>query len=75
MQINGKPKAFLRSDALDFIDLYKSLGERAENFLPNNVVDKLANFVKICFDEPIDPAKQQAEIDKAILELKEAIPS
>ncbi len=75
MQITGKSKAFLRSDALDFINLYQSLGERAENFLPNNMLYMLTNFVKLCYDEPLDPSRQQAEIDKAILELKEAIPS
>lgn len=74
MQTNGKPKIKLRSDAHDYINLYKSLGERAENFVPNNVLTSLKNFVRICFEEPIDPSKQLAEIDKYILEFKELIP-
>ena len=74
MQTNGKPKIKLRADAHDYINLYKSLGERAENFVPNNVLTSLNNFVRICFEEPIDPAKQLAEIDKYILEFKELIP-
>jgi hypothetical protein len=74
MQLPGKPIAKLQSDAKDFINLYTSLGERAENFLPKHVVDNLKNFVKVCCQEPDDPARQQAEIDKYILELKESIP-
>jgi len=74
MQITGKPKIKLRSDAQDYVNLYKSLGERAENFVPNNVLTSLENFIKICFDEPIDPSKQLAEIDKYLLEFKELIP-
>ena len=74
MQITGKPKIKLRSDAHDYINLYKSLGERAENFVPNYVLTSLENFVRICFEEPIDPSKQLAEIDKYILEFKELIP-
>ncbi len=74
MQITGKPKINLRSDAQDYINLYKSLGERAENFVPNFVLTSLENFVRICFEEPIDPSKQLAEIDKYILEFKELIP-
>lgn len=74
MQLPGKPIANLRSDALDFINLYSSLGERAENFLPKHVFDSLKYFVRLCCEEPDDPARQQVEIDKAILELKELIP-
>lgn len=74
MQLPGKPIVNLQSDAKDFIDLYSSLGERAENFLPKHIVDSLKNFVRLCCEEPNDPAKQLTEIDKYILELKELIP-
>jgi hypothetical protein len=74
MQLPGKPISNLKSDARDFINLYTSLGERAENFLPKHVVDNLKNFVKLCCQEPDDPARLQVEIDKNILELKESIP-
>jgi hypothetical protein len=74
MQLPGKPIAGLQLDAKDFINLYISLGERAENFLPNHVLDYLRNFVKLCCEEPDDPALQKAQIDKNILELKELIP-
>ncbi len=74
MQLPGKQIANLQSDAKDFINLYVSLGERAENFLPNHILDNLKNFVRLCCQEPDDPARQTAEIDKNILELKELIP-
>ncbi|MEJ2054713.1 MAG: hypothetical protein P8X42_12405 [Calditrichaceae bacterium] len=74
MQLPGKPIAGLQSDAKDFINLYMQLGERAENFLPNHVLEYLRNFVKLCCEEPDDPALQKAQIDKSILELKELIP-
>ena len=74
MQLPGKPIANLQSDAKDFINLYTSLGERAENFLPKHIVDSLKNFVRLCCEEPDDPARQRIEIDKYILELKELIP-
>ncbi len=74
MQVKGKPKLKLRTDAKDFINLYKSLGERAENFVPNDVLITLKNFVLLCYEEPIDPAKQLTQIDKYILEFKELLP-
>lgn len=74
MQIIGTPKAKLRSEAQDFINLYKSLGTTSEIFLPENVFTNLKNFIKICYDEPIDPAKQLTDIDKFILEFNEIIP-
>ena len=74
MQLPGKIITGLQADALDYINLYISLGERAENFLPNHILDNLKNFVKLCCEEPDDPALQRAEIDKNILELKELIP-
>lgn len=74
MQLPGKPIANLQSDAKDFINLYTSLGERADNFLPKHIVDLLRNFVRLVCQEPDDPARQKTEIDKYILELKELIP-
>ncbi len=74
MQLPGKSKLNLRADAKDFINLYTLLGERAENFLPNHVFEKLAVFVRLCHEQPYDLTKLYAEIDKQIIELKEAIP-
>lgn len=74
MQLPGKPITGLQSDAKDFINLYSSLGERADNFLPKYIVDSLRNFVRLCCEEPDDPARQRMEIDRYILELKELIP-
>jgi hypothetical protein len=74
MQLFGEPKALLNDEAREFIDLYAQLGERAENFMPNRIFESLKNFVRLCYEEPDDPAKQKAEINKYILELKEAIP-
>jgi hypothetical protein len=74
MQITRKPNIKLRADAQDYFNLYKSLGERAENFIPNDVLITLKNFVRICLEEPIDPSKQLAEIDKYVSEFKELIP-
>ncbi len=74
MQIYGVPKIALNQDVKNLIDLYSQLGERAENFLPNRIFESLKNFVRLCYEEPDDPNKQQAEIHKYVLELKEAIP-
>ncbi len=74
MQILDNPKLKLNSDALGFINLYKSLGERADNFLPDRIYEILTNFVRLCFEEPDDPARQLSEINQKLLELKEAIP-
>src|SRR5690554_306930 len=74
MQIVGLPKAFLRKEALEYIDLYRSLGERAEVFLPNYVFDNLQAFVRLCYEEPIDPARQQAEIQNYLLKFQEELP-
>ena len=74
MQLPGEPKAVLNQEARSFVDLYAQLGERAENFLPDRVFESLTNFVRLCYEEPDDPARQQAEIRKYLLELKEAIP-
>lgn len=74
MQLPGKPITGLSSDAKDFINLYASLGERVENFLPKHIADSLRNFVKLCCEEPDDPTRQHTEINKNVLELKELIP-
>ncbi|MCD6200759.1 MAG: aminotransferase class I/II-fold pyridoxal phosphate-dependent enzyme [Bacteroidales bacterium] len=74
MQVFGTPKARLTEEARNFIDLYVQLGERAENFLPERIFDSLTQFVRLCYEEPDDPATQEAEIRKYILELKESIP-
>lgn len=74
MQLPGKPLTTLQSDAKDFINLYVSLDERAENFLPKHIIDSLKNFVNRCCEEPDDPSRQMAEIDKYVVELKELIP-
>lgn len=74
MQLSGEPKATLNQEAQNFVNLYAQLGERAENFLPDRVFESLTNFVRLCYEEPDDPAKQNAEINRYILELKEAIP-
>ncbi len=74
MLLPGKPISGLSSDAKDFINLYASLGERVENFLPKYVADNLRNFVKLCCEEPDDPTRQLTEINKNVLDLKELIP-
>ncbi len=74
MRIVGKPKLSLREEIRDFIDLYRSLGQRAENFLPKHIIDNLKAFTYLCYQEPDDPVLQQKEIDRQLLELKEAIP-
>src|SRR5512147_2826412 len=74
MQLPSKPISNLPSDAKDFLDLYVSLGERAENFLPKHVIDNLQAFAELCCDEPNDPVRQRTEIEKGILELKALIP-
>ncbi len=74
MKIIGQPKAFLSNEALQLLDLYKSLGERAEIFLPRHIFDNLTSFVSLCMEEPDDPAKQQAEINKYLLRFREDIP-
>ncbi len=74
MRIVGKPKLSLREDIRDFIDLYLSLGQRAENFLPRHIIDNLKSFTHLCYEEPDDPILQHKEIDRQLLELKESIP-
>ena len=74
MLLEGEPKVQLNSEAKGFVNLYASLGERAESFLPNRVFESLKSFVRLCYEEPVDPARQKLEINKYVLELKEAIP-
>ena len=74
MYIKGEPKAFLSSEAQQLLNLYESLGERAEIFLPRHIYDNLTGFVKLCFEEPDDPAAQQAEINRYLLKFREDIP-
>lgn len=74
MKIVGEPKAFLSNEALQLLNLYESLGERAEIFLPRHIFDNLTSFVTLCMEEPDDPAKQQAEINRYLLKFREDIP-
>ncbi len=74
MRIVGNPKFDLREDVRDFIDLFQTLGQRAENFLPRHIIDNLRLFTRLCYEEPNNPILQQKEIDRQLLELKEAIP-
>ena len=74
MKIVGEPKAFLSNEALQLLNLYESLGPRAEIFLPRHIFDNLTSFVSLCMEEPDDPAKQQAEINRYLLKFREDIP-
>lgn len=74
MKIAGNPKAFLSNEAKQLLDLYRSLGERAEIFLPRHIFDNLTNFVALCMDEPDDPAKQLSDINRYLLKFREDIP-
>ena len=74
MKIKGEPTAFLSSEARQLLNLYESLGERAEIFLPRHIYDNLTSFVKICFEEPDDPITQQSEISRYLLKFREDIP-
>lgn len=74
MKIAGTPKAFLSHEAKQLLDLYRSLGERAEIFLPRHIFDNLTHFVALCMDEPDDPARQQAEINHYLLKFREDVP-
>lgn len=74
MRLSGAPRAVLNEEARDFINLYASLGERAENFLPENVMETLRTFVRICYEEQLDPDFQAAEINRYLLDLKEMLP-
>ena len=74
MKIVGEPKAFLSNEALQLLNLYESLGQRAEIFLPRHIFDNLTSFVSLCMEEPDDPAKQQAEINRYLLKFREDIP-
>jgi hypothetical protein len=45
MKIKGEPRAFLSNEARQLLNLYESLGERAEIFLPRHIYDNLTSFV------------------------------
>lgn len=74
MYMTGLPMPGLASDAREFIDLYLSLGENAENFLPSFFTEKLGHFVKLCYEQPWDPERQKAEINTSLHDLKESLP-
>jgi hypothetical protein len=74
MKLPGQTRARLNEEARDFINLYASLGERAENILPEGVFEKLKNFIRICYDEQMEPEIQQSAINRSLLEVKEALP-
>lgn len=74
MKIVGEPKAFLSNEAKQLLNLYELLGPRAEIFLPRHIFDNLTSFVSLCMEEPDDPAKQQAEINRYLLKFREDIP-
>ncbi len=74
MELIGTPTLELNTEAKRFLNLYSSLGERAENFLPDHIFENLKNFARICCEEPDDPNRLTLEINKRLLELKEAIP-
>ena len=74
MHVSGRPQSELNYEAQVFINLYQSLGERAENFLPHRIFESLTQFVRLCYEESDDPVNQNLEINKCLLDLKEAIP-
>ncbi len=74
MHVNGRPQSELNYEAQVFINLYQSLGERAENFLPHRIFESLTQFVRLCYEESDDPVNQDLEINKRLLDLKESIP-
>ena len=45
MKIKGEPRAFLSNEARQLLNLYESLGERAEIFLPCHIYDNLTSFL------------------------------
>ncbi len=75
MRTLSKTKLKPGEDALAFIDLYRALRYKAENFLPPHYMDVLKNFYRLCYEEPDDPVYQQKEIQRQLLVLKEAFPS
>ena len=74
MHVNGRPQSELNYEAQVFINLYQSLGERAENFLPHHIFESLTQFVRLCYEEADDQVRQELEINKQLLDLKESIP-
>jgi hypothetical protein len=74
MKLTIKAPLKLTSDAKNFINLYESLGERAENFIPISLYEELKTFTRLCSEEAFDPVSQQLEINKRTIFLKESIP-
>lgn len=74
MKLPGQIRAKLNEEARDFINLYTSLGERAENILPEGDFEKLKNFIRICCDDQMEPEIQHSALNRSLLELKEALP-
>ena len=71
MKILGNLRAGLGADAHDFVNLYQSLGERSDNFLPRAITEKLRAFVHLCTEIPHDPTRPDAELEKLLQELKQ----
>ena len=67
MQLPAKPIANLQSDARDFLDLYVSLGERAENFLPKPVIDSLRVLRNCAVTNPMIPCGSGRKSKRAFL--------
>ena len=74
MNLSGTPRLKLNQDTRNLIDLYAQLGEQAENYLPEYIFTKLSDLVRLCYEEPDDPARQEAEILGSVNDLKESIP-
>ncbi len=79
MQLKGipafrEPKLSLNTDAKRFTDLFFSLGEEADNFVPHEIIHLLQNLVRISYEEADDPAKQISETEYITNKLKEYIP-
>jgi hypothetical protein len=74
MKLLGKLRNGLGAEAHDFVNLYASLGERSDNFIPRHISEKLKSFARLCTELHDDPAKQDAELERQLQELKDAIP-
>ena len=74
MNLSGTPRQKINQDTENLIDLYAQLGEQAENFLPEHIFTKLSDLVRLCYEEPDDPARQESEILVRVNDLKESIP-
>lgn len=74
MKLLGKLRSGLGAEALDFVNLYTSLGERSENFIPPHISERLKKFAHLCTEFSVDPALQNTELERELLGLKDAIP-